>query len=196
MTSPTPRRPASAPVASPMPASTLPHRDSGGPIAPSSAGASAGSETPGLGGGLVDVRGPRFGSALTSIVLAVALVVQGPVGVALVAFQVAVFAIATVFGVTHSPWAHLFRLVRRRAGLAPPTEFESATPPRFAQACGLAVAGGGLAALLVGATTVGWTAVATVLALATVLATSGLCIGCELWVLGQRAVSTTAGVEA
>ena len=142
----------------------------------------------GPGPGMVDVRGPRFSSAVTATLLAVALVVQGPVGVVVVAVQVAVFAIATIFGVTHSPWAHLFRFVRTAAPLPPPTDFESATPPRFAQACGLLVAGSGLVALLAGATTVGWIAIGIVLALATVLATSGLCIGCELWLLGQRLV--------
>lgn len=142
---------------------------------------------------MVDVRGPRFGSAMTASVLAVALIVQGPIGFGLVAIQVGVFAIATVRGVAHSPWAPLFRLVRRRAGWAAPTAFESATPPRFAQACGLAVAGGGLIALMEGATTAGWTAVGLVLALATVLATSGLCIGCELWLFGRRLVRTTTG---
>lgn len=142
----------------------------------------------GPGPDMVDVRGPRFSSAMTATVLAVALVVQGRVGVALVAIQVAVFAIATIFGVVHSPWAHLFRFVRRTGHLAPPTAFESATPPRFAQACGLLVAGSGLVALLAGATTLGWIAIGIVLALATVLATSGLCIGCELWLLGQRLV--------
>jgi hypothetical protein len=143
-------------------------------------------------GTLVDVRGPRFSSAVTALVLAVALVVQGSFGIALVAVQVAVFAIATVLGVTRSPWAHLFRAVRRRAGWGPPTQLESATPPRFAQACGLVVAGSGLLLLVTGAAVAGWIAVGVVLALATVLATSGLCVGCEMWLLGQRLVGGRA----
>lgn len=137
-------------------------------------------------GAMVDVRGPRFSSAVTATVLAVAVVIQGSVGIALVAVQVTVFAIATAFGVARSPWAHLFRLVRARVGWGPPTELESATPPRFAQACGLLVAGTGLVLLVAGATTAGWIAVGIVLALATLLATSGLCVGCELWLLGAR----------
>lgn len=137
-------------------------------------------------GTMVDVRGPRFSSAVTATLLAVALVVQGPVGIALVAVQVTVFAIATAMGVARSPWGHLFRFVRARAGWGPPTELESATPPRFAQACGLLVGGTGLVLLVAGATTAGWIAVGIVLALATLLATSGLCVGCELWLLGAR----------
>ena len=63
---------------------------------------------------LIDVRGPRFGAAITTAVLATALVVQGPVGVALVAFQVAMFAISTVAGLAWSPYGSLFRIVKRR----------------------------------------------------------------------------------
>lgn len=153
--------------------------------------ASAPSRPPG-GDELVDVRGPRFSSAVTALLLAVALVVQGPVGITLVAVQVGVFAIATALGVPRSPWAHLFRAVRARAGWGPPTELESATPPRFAQGCGLVVAGTGLVLLVAGATLAGWIAVGVVLALATLLATSGLCVGCEMWLLGQRLVGGRA----
>lgn len=135
---------------------------------------------------LVDVRGPRFSAAVTAVVLAIALVVQGSVGTLLVALQVVVFAIAVVGGVARSPWARLFRTVRERLEWGRAPALEDATPPRFAQACGLVVAGTGLVALLVGAPVVGWAAVGVVLALATLLATTGICVGCELWLLGAR----------
>ena len=138
----------------------------------------------------IDVRGPRVSAAITTVVLAVALVVQGPVGIALVAVQVAAFATAVALGVQRSPWAFAFRLLRRLADLGPPPATEDPAPPRFAQACGLVVAGAGLVALLAGAAAVGWVLVGTVLALSTVLATSGLCIGCELYVLGLRLQGT------
>ncbi len=41
----------------------------------------------GQGSLVIDVRGPRFGAAITSLVLGAALVVQGPLGLALVAWQ-------------------------------------------------------------------------------------------------------------
>ena len=135
---------------------------------------------------LIDVRGPRFGAAITTVVLAVALVVQGPVGTALVAWQVSAFALATFLGLRWSPYGAVFRLVKRSLGLGPPPEVEPAAPPRFAQLCGLVVAGGGLVALLLGVTTLGWVLVGTVLALSTLLASTGLCIGCELYLLGAR----------
>lgn len=138
------------------------------------------------GGLLIDVRGPRFGAAITMTVLAVALVVQGTVGIALVAWQVVVFAIATLAGLAWSPYGNVFRLVKRRFDLGPAPETEPEGPPRFAQLCGLVVAGAGLAALVAGATTLGWLLVGIVLALSTLLALTGVCVGCELYLTGQR----------
>jgi hypothetical protein len=137
-------------------------------------------------GALVDVRGPRFSAAVTAAVTATALVLQGPAGIVLVALQALVFAIATTFGLARSPWAWLFRLVRDRRGWGPPPALEDAAPPRFAQACGLAVLAVGLAALALGRPAAGWAAVAVVLALSTTLAVGSLCLGCELYVLGAR----------
>jgi hypothetical protein len=138
------------------------------------------------GGLIIDVRGPRFGAAITTVVLAVALVVQGPVGIALVAWQWLAFAISTVAGLAWSPYGNLFRFVKRRFDLGPPPETEPEGPPRFAQACGLAVATVALLAFALGATTVGWVAVGVVLALSALLALTGLCIGCELYLVGHR----------
>lgn len=138
------------------------------------------------GGLLVDVRGPRFGAAITMTVLAVALVVQGPVGTALVAWQVLVFAIATFAGLAWSPYGTVFRIVKRRLDLGPPPATEPEGPPRFAQLCGLVVGGAGLVALLTGATLLGWVLVGLVLALSALLALTGVCVGCELYLAGER----------
>lgn len=135
---------------------------------------------------VVDVRGPRFGATVTTAVLAVALVVQGPVGTVLLAWQVLVFAVAAIAGLAWSPYGMLFRVVKRRLDLGPPPATESEGPPRFAQACGLAVAGAGLVLLLLGVTTLGWVLVGLVLVLSTLLATTGLCVGCELYLLAAR----------
>lgn len=139
---------------------------------------------------MVDVRGPRFSSAVTATLLVAALVVGGTVGTALVALQVAVFAVAVALGVHRSPWAGLFRLLRRTLRLGPPPALESAVPVRFAQACGLVVSSLGLGALLVGAPTLGRILVGVVVALATLLAATGICLGCELWLVGARARRT------
>jgi hypothetical protein len=135
---------------------------------------------------IIDVRGPRFGAAITSVVLAAALIVQGPVGLALVSWQWAAFAISTFAGLAWSPYGNLFRFVKRRLELGPPPETEAEGPPRFAQACGFVVASVALVLFATGLTLGGWIAVAVVLALSVLLATTGLCVGCELYLVGQR----------
>lgn len=134
----------------------------------------------------IDVRGPRFGATITTVVLAAAIVLQGTVGTALLAWQVLAFAIATLAGLRWSPYGNLFRAVRRRFDLGPPPETEPEGPPRFAQLCGLVFAGGGLVAIVAGAELAGWILVGIVLALSSLLAFTGLCVGCELYLLGQR----------
>jgi hypothetical protein len=130
---------------------------------------------------LIDVRGPRFGAAITSLVLATALLVQGGVGTALVVWQWVMFAIAAVLGLRHSVYGNLFRAVKRRLDLGPPPATEPEAGPRFAQACGLAVLTVALVALALGVTTVAWVAVGTVLALSLLLASTDVCIGCLLY---------------
>lgn len=142
---------------------------------------------------LIDVRGPRVGAAITTVVLAVAIVLQGTLGTTLVAWQVAVFAVSTFAGLAWSPYGTLFRIAKRRLDLGPPPEVEAEAPPRFAQLCGFVVAGAGLVALLAGAPTLGWVLVGMVLALSTLLATTGICVGCELYLLGARLRTPQAG---
>lgn len=132
---------------------------------------------------MIDVRGPRFGAAVTTAVLATAIVLEL---VWLVALQVAVFAIASIAGLRYAPYGAIFRLLRTRLDLGPPPEVEPEGPPRFAQTCGLIFAGAGLVALAVGAELAGWVLVGIVLALSTLLAFTGLCVGCELYLVGQR----------
>lgn len=130
---------------------------------------------------MIDVRGPRFGAAITSTVLATALLVQGTVGTALVVWQWTMFAIAAVFGLRHSVYGNLFRFLKRRFDLGPPPATEPEAGPRFAQACGLAVLTVALVATALGASTVAWLAVGVVLALSLLLATTDICIGCLLY---------------
>ena len=130
---------------------------------------------------MIDVRGPRFGAAITSTVLATALLVQGTVGTALVVWQWSMFAIATVFGLRHSVYGNLFRFLKRRFDLGPPPATEPEAGPRFAQACGLAVLTVALVAIALGASTVAWVAAGVVLALSLLLATTDICIGCLLY---------------
>ena len=135
----------------------------------------------------IDPRGPRFAATLTTLVLGAALVLTpSPATVVLLAVQVVVFAIGAVAGIQHTPYSWLFKtLLRPRLGK--PAELEDAAPPRFAQAVGL---GFGLVALLgyaLGADLLGAVATGFALAAAFLNAAFGFCLGCEVYLLLQRA---------
>jgi len=134
----------------------------------------------------IDPRGQRFAAALTSLVLAVALLLESGW---LVAVQAAVFAIGAVAGPHRGPYALLFRaLIRPRIG--PPAELEPAAPPRFAQGVGLGFALLGAAGYLAGWALLGTVATGFALGAAFLNATVGLCLGCEVYLLGRRALAT------
>ena len=132
--------------------------------------------------GQVDVRGLRFAAAVTAVVLAVT-VLTGSVWLLLA--QAMVFAIGAAAGVQAAPYGMLFRrLVRPRLG--PATDWEDPRPPRFAQFVGLLVTGIGL--ILAAAGVSGAVVIFAGLALvaAVLNAAFGLCLGCELYLLGVR----------
>jgi Domain of unknown function (DUF4395) len=144
----------------------------------------------------IDPRGPQFNAMLTSLVLALSLIAApGPVAVALLGVQAALFAVAVAFGVQRTPAAYLFkRLVRPR--LAAPVHLEDPAPPRFAQGVGLAFALVGLVGYLSGAPLVGAIATGFALAAALLNAAFGFCLGCEMYLLFRRiAPSRTTSVN-
>jgi hypothetical protein len=134
----------------------------------------------------VDPRGPRFAAAITSLVLALVLVLAttwlGPV---LLVAQVVVFAIGAFAGPSASPYGHLYRrFVRPRLG--PPAELEDVRPLQFAQQVGLGFSLVGVVGLLL-APVVGIVAVSFAFAAAFLNAAFGLCLGCEAYLLIRRA---------
>jgi hypothetical protein len=136
----------------------------------------------------VDVRAPRFAAAVTSVVLALALLTGSGW---LVAAQALVFAAGAVAGLRFSPYGWLFRtLVAPRLG--PVHDREPEAPPRFAQAVGLLFTVVGAAGYLLGVPVLG--AVATGLALVAALlnAATGFCLGCELYLIARRALPARA----
>ena len=136
---------------------------------------------------MIDPRGPRFAAAVTTVVLAVA-VLTGSVWV--LAFQVAVFALTWAGPV--APYGLLYRsLVRPRLG--PPAELEDARPPRFAQLVGLLVTGAGLVLALAGVPWAVETGAGLALVAAFLNAAFGLCLGCELYLLLRRLRPGVAG---
>jgi hypothetical protein len=130
----------------------------------------------------IDIRGPRFGAAVTTVVLAVVLITGSG---ALLAWQTLAFAAGAIGGVQRSPYGWLFRTVVRPR-LGPPVEFESPAPPRFAQGVGLAFAVVGLVGYFLGPEWLGLAATACALAAAFLNAAFGYCLGCEMYLLLRR----------
>ncbi|MEN3537455.1 DUF4395 domain-containing protein [Microbispora sp. ZYX-F-249] len=127
----------------------------------------------------IDPRGPRFGAAVTTLVLAAVLVTQNPW---LLAAQAIVFALGATDA---SPYGLVFRrFVRPRLG--PPAETEDAAPPRFAQAVGLGFAVVGLIGFAAGITPLALGATAAALLAAFLNAAFGFCLGCETYLLIRR----------
>ncbi|MFE4664362.1 DUF4395 domain-containing protein [Streptomyces sp. NPDC056716] len=130
----------------------------------------------------IDVRGPRFGAAVTAVVLAVVLITGG---VWLLAWQTLAFALGAAGGVGRSPYGWVFqRFVRPRIG--PPTAFEPPEPPRFAQTVGLGFALLGLIGFTLGPQWLGLAATGAALAAAFLNAAFGYCLGCEVYLLSRR----------
>lgn len=100
-----------------------------------------------------------------------------------------VVALLFVWGVVAprtAPWSVLYRRVVQPR-LAPPTDFEDPRPPRFAQGVGLFVSAVGLLLHLAG---VPWAlpiAAAMAFVAAFLNAVFGLCLGCQLYLVLQRA---------
>ena len=135
----------------------------------------------------IDPRGPRLAATLTTVVLALALVLApSPATVALLAVAAVLFGLGAALGVQRTPYGWLFRtLVRPRLGR--PQELEDAAPPRFAQTVGLGFAVLALAGYLTGADLLGAVATGFALAAAFLNAAFGFCLGCEVYLLLQRA---------
>ncbi|WEK59582.1 MAG: DUF4395 domain-containing protein [Candidatus Microbacterium colombiense] len=150
----------------------------------------------------IDPRGPRFAATITTVLLLIATFL-GLIGVSPVAATVsfgarlvdpgflltlliALLFLWSVVSPGTAPWGALFRRAIRPR-LAPPSELEDPRPPRFAQGVGLFVVTIGLILHLVG---VPWAlpiATAAAFIAAFLNAAIGLCLGCQLYLLLQRA---------
>lgn len=138
----------------------------------------------------VDPRGPRFGAAITAVVLLVviflALVGASGAALTLLALQTAVFAWGAFAGIGRHPYGLLFKkLVRPRLGA--PEALEDPAPPTFAQGVGLFVAVIGVILGLAGVPAVVPIAAAAAFVAAFLNAAFDYCLGCQLYLLLVRA---------
>lgn len=145
--------------------------------------------------GFVDPRGPRFGAAITSAVLAIAAVL-GPVwGLPFLILQALVFAAGSLLGLDRHPYGWVFgRFIRPR--LAPPGELEDSRPPRFAQTVGLAFALAALAGVVLALPVLFYLALGFALVAALLNAVFDFCLGCELYLLSRRLLAKPLGSGA
>jgi hypothetical protein len=130
---------------------------------------------------VIDSRAPRFNQAVIGSLAVVAFVTGFWPLLALLALQLAV-------GLTLGrrwclPCLAYFELVQPRFGEG---SVEDSRPPRFANLVGVVVLGGASVLLALGYETAGWALGLLVAGLALLAASTGLCVGCELYRLGAR----------
>jgi hypothetical protein len=130
----------------------------------------------------IDPRGPRFNQGvLTAALLLGFLVDWKPVA----PIFAAVLFLGAAFGPRYGPLLRFYaEVVKPR--LQPPTELEDPRPPRFAATVGVAFLLGATIAFAAGAAGLGWTLVLIVAALAGLAATTGICVGCEVYLFLAR----------
>jgi hypothetical protein len=121
----------------------------------------------------------RLGAGISAIVLAVAFLLNLPWLAVLVGLNL---GISAFFGTKLFLPGRAWPIVKRTLKLGP-TELEHEYPPRFAQALGATFLLLAAVAFLVGVATVGWLLVGAVAGLQTLLAGTGICVGCRLYFL-------------
>jgi hypothetical protein len=136
----------------------------------------------------VDPRGPRFGAAITAVLLAVILILgPGVPALVLLLIQTIAFGLGSLVGLHAQPYGLIYKsLVRPR--LKAPSEREDPRPPRFAQSVGLIFAVAGLVGLVAALPVLFYVAIAFALIAAVLNSVFNFCLGCELYLLGRRAL--------
>ncbi len=126
---------------------------------------------------LIDARGPRYSAAITTTVLALALITESNY---LIGFQFAVFLSAVIFGLRRSIYGLIYRnLIQPRLSGPVPSENEAA--PRFAQLIGALFAFTALLGGVSGNEAVFLIATSFALGTAFLNAAFGFCLGCQVY---------------
>jgi len=130
---------------------------------------------------VIDEHAPRFNQAVTGVVALLGVLFGWPLAWALMALQL-------LIGLTLGrrfclPCLAFFTLVQPRIGEGP---LEDSRPPRLANMMGTAILGAAALAWWLGAPVIGTVLGSLVAALALLAASTGLCVGCELYRLTAR----------
>jgi hypothetical protein len=132
----------------------------------------------------IDARGPRFGAAITTVVLALTLVTNNKW---LLLAQAIVFAIGAIRGPQFTPYGFIYKkLIKPRLSKDAPTE--DVRPPKFAQSVGFLFALVGLIGAFAGLDALFTVAVGFALGAAFLNSAFNYCLGCEMYLLGLRLI--------
>jgi hypothetical protein len=133
---------------------------------------------------MIDRNGHRWGAAFSAVALLGAFAADWH---PILPIMAAVLAVGPIFGLRYSPLGAVYRTAKKAFHLQIPVEPEEEAPPRFAQLMGLIFLGAGTVAFYGGHSNVaGWTLGLIVAALQGLLAATGICIGCEMYLVGKR----------
>lgn len=133
---------------------------------------------------MVDPRQPRFGQAITGTLLLLGFLFEWTPVIPAIGV---ILGAASLLGPKANLYAHLFRPTKRLLRIRPPRELEESGPPRFANTLGFIVlALASVSHYGLGASAVAWGLALLVSALALLAAVTGLCVGCELYVIARR----------
>lgn len=133
---------------------------------------------------MIDRNGHRWGAGISAVVLLAAFAAQWH---ATAAVMMGVMAIGPLFGLRYSPLGITYRAIKRAFRLSVPVDPEEEAPPRFAQLMGfvmMSLATLGFYGL--DSEAFGWAWVLIMAAAQALLATTGVCLGCELYLIGKR----------
>ena len=131
---------------------------------------------------LIDARGPRYSAAITSFVLALALITESSY---VIGFQFAVFLSTVLFGPRRSIYGFIYRgLIQSR--LSGPVPSEDQRAPRFAQLIGALFAFVALLGGVTGNSTVFLIATSFALGAAFLNAAFSFCLGCQIYLILVR----------
>ncbi|MDE0803936.1 MAG: DUF4395 domain-containing protein [Acidimicrobiales bacterium] len=130
----------------------------------------------------IDPRAPRFNQAVLTVGLLVGFLLDLPVVAPLFAL---VLFLGAAFGPRFGPFLRIYgQFIKPH--LDAPAFLEDPRPPRFAATIGVAFLSSATLAFLAGLPGLAWGLALVVAALAGLAASTGICVGCEMWLFIAR----------
>lgn len=133
---------------------------------------------------MIDRNAHRWGATISAVVLLAAFAFQLRI---VVPIMTVAMGVGPVFGLRYSPFGATYRLIKKTFKLNIPVSPEEEPPPRFAQVMGFVfLTGASLGLYAAHSNAAGWTLTLLVAGLQSLLGVTGICVGCELYLVGKR----------